>query len=241
MTGPADLSNLTATVAHELVTPLAVISSAAHLLRRQEERDRDPSETDEIVAAIERNVTLAQLVVESLRTLDIEKGDIQLSRRSVDIVQLVRTTITDLERTLLRKHPTEVRVPAPAVAVAADPPRIRQVLVNLLSNAAKYSPPGRDIVVEVRERADTVDVVVRDRGHGVSPDDAERIFEKWERADDATSGLGLGLHLARMIARAHDGELRLEPAEKDDGAVFVLELPAAGDADGRDVPDARRG
>lgn len=228
MSRPDDLSVIAATVAHELVAPLAIIASGARLLRRTDGEERDPEESDEIIAAIERNVATAQIVVEALRTLDVEGGDLELARRPVAIIELVETTLRDLGQTILRDHPSAVLAPDEEIEVLADPPRVRQVLFNLLSNAAKYSPPGRDIIVEIRGGTDAAQVVVRDRGHGIAPDDAERIFEKWERADEGTSGLGLGLHLSRAIARAHGGELGLEDAPDDEGARFVLTLPLPG-------------
>lgn len=227
-TSPSDLSAIAATVAHELIAPLAIIASAANLLKRQGAGERDPDEVDEIVGAIERNVAHAQIVVEALRTLDVDGEDLHLAVRPTPLRGLLDTTVRDLEQTVLRRHPTRVVGPEPGPEVPVDPPRIRQVLFNLLSNAAKFSPDGRDVVVELRPPADgMVDVLVRDQGHGVAPDDAERIFEKWERAHEGTPGLGLGLHLARSIARAHGGDLRLAPASEDDGAVFVLALPTA--------------
>lgn len=228
MPRPPDLSEVAATVAHELVAPLAIIASGARLLRRQDGEERDPAEVDDIVAAIERNVGLAQIVVEALRTLDADGGDLALSPRPVDIAEIAEiaeTTVADLSETILQRHPTSLEVPEGDLEVRADPARIRQVLFNLLSNAAKYSPRGREIVVEVRPGDGEVEVVVRDRGQGVAPEDAERIFRKWERADDSTAGLGVGLHLSRAIARAHGGDLVLEDAPDGEGARFVLRLP----------------
>ena len=227
MSAPADLSSVAATVAHELVAPLAIIASAVSLLKRQGSEVRDPAEVDEIVGTIERNVAHAQIVVEALRTLDTDGDDLHLAAGPTDLNDLVATTVRDLETTVLRHHPTEVVDPGIVVEARVDPPRIRQVLFNLLSNAAKFSPTGRTITLELRPPADgRIEVLVRDQGHGVAPDDAERIFEKWERADPGTRGLGLGLHLARAIARAHGGDLELEPATDDGGGVFVLSLPA---------------
>lgn len=228
MPAPSDLSSVAATVAHELAAPLAIIASAANLLRRHGSAERDPAELDEIVGTIERNVAHAQIVVEALRTLDVDGDELELAVRPTPVAALVTTAVRDLEPTVLHRHPTRVVTSGTEVEVLVDPPRIRQVLFNLLSNAAKFSPAGREVVVEIRPPADGMaEVVVRDQGNGVAPDDAERIFEKWQRADPDTGGLGLGLHLARAIARAHDGDLQLEPATEDDGAVFVLSLPTA--------------
>ena len=116
--------------------------------------------------------------------------------------------------------------------VNADPEAMKQVLINLLSNAEKYSPEGKEIqVVVVREDRDTVVAAhVRDRGIGVAENDRERIFLEFVRVDDSLSarvpGTGLGLTIARRIARDHGGNLTC--AGRDDGGSdFVLELPAA--------------
>lgn len=223
------LDELTSTLAHELVAPLSVIGSAAALLGDGPVHDQDADEVAEIVATIARNVELAQLVVDGMRNRGQEGADIPVQRRDTDVAELARSAIDDLQRTLLRDHPTQVEAPATLVA-HVDPLRTRQVLFNLLSNAAKFSDVDRQIRLLVTPLPDgRAELTVRDRGHGVAPEDAERIFEKWTRADvDAdVSGLGLGLHLARAIARAQGGDLTLEEPSDSDGAVFVLTVPAA--------------
>lgn len=223
-------AELASVVAHELMAPLTVIGSAAALLDDLD-ASRDGEEVQRIAATITRNVELARLVVEGLRNADADGSDVHLVPRQTDLPQLVADAVADLDRTVLRDHPTEIEAPAHLVC-ELDPLRIRQVLFNLLSNAAKYSPAGRVITVSVTSQGDTVAVVVRDRGHGVAPDDSDRIFDKWTRVgtDDDVQGLGLGLHLSRAIARAHGGDLCLQPAAEE-GAVFRLELPCRGPAD----------
>lgn len=215
---------LASIVAHELIAPLTVIGSAASLLRRDPERDDDPEEVAEIVATIHRNVELAKLVVEGLRSSDIADDEVPIDPEPTDLVALARTVVGDLERTVLRNHPAEVYGEDELVA-PVDPIRVRQVLFNLLSNAAKYSPAGRDVRVGVEAVDGVARITVRDRGHGVAPEDADRIFSKWTRAHHDTDGLGLGLHLARAIARSHDGDIRMEHPEDGQGSIFVMELP----------------
>lgn len=224
-----DLSDLSSVIAHELLAPLTVIGSAASLLGTGPVHEQDPDEVAEIVATIRRNVELAQLVVEGMRNHGTEGQDITLERRDTDVASLARTVLGDLDRTILRHHPTKIDAPE-SVMASVDPLRTRQVLFNLLSNAAKFSGVDQEIRVIVEGLADgRATMTVRDRGHGVAPRDAERIFEKWARSDvdSDVKGLGLGLHLARAIARAQGGDLTLQQPDDADGAIFVLEAPAA--------------
>lgn len=223
--GERDIDELASLVAHELVTPLSVIRSAATLLRNTSQEQVTADETREIVDTIARNAELAQLVVDGLRTRD-DGSQISVELHPTDVVAVAREVVGDLARTVLRDHPTTVDGVADLV-VPADGARVRQMLVNLLTNAARYSPAGREVRVHVEPREDGgASVSVRDRGGGVAPADAERIFEKWERADDDDpSGLGLGLHLSRRIARAHGGDLVLERSPDGTGAIFVIQLP----------------
>jgi len=114
--------------------------------------------------------------------------------------------------------------------VAGDPDKIRQVLVNLLDNAIKYSPDGGDVVVELEGGNGRVRLAVRDRGLGIPPGEQERIFEKFYRLDPALTrgvgGSGLGLFISRKLVSRMGGSLtvRSQPGE---GAAFVVDLPAA--------------
>lgn len=240
MPASADLSSLAASVAHELVTPLAIIASATSLLERDDGQTRPPEELDEIVATIRRNVSLAQVVVESLRNLDEDGSDVEVRPQQVHLSAFVRTTVGDLERTILRDHPTTVVAGDGDLVVDVDPVRLRQVLFNLLSNAAKFSPAGHQVTIRLEASDRAARLVVEDDGRGIAPGDADRIFRKWERIDDDTTGLGLGLHLSRAIARAHGGELTLAETNGGRGAVFVVTLPRSQPSDHDGPAVARR-
>jgi signal transduction histidine kinase len=213
-----------AAVAHELGTPLAVAQAAIEALRKT-------ASTDEAVMLVDaalRSLRSIELQVARLRRL--EGATDELARRPVDLVALARELIDDLDASLLHEHPTGLDAPDRLVAVI-DPDKVRQVLYNLLSNAAKYSPPGRDIVITIASTDEGAVVLqVRDRGDGVAPENAERIFDKYERLEREPPGAGLGLYLSRLVVEEHGGTLRLQPAEGE-GSIFELILPT-GRADG---------
>lgn len=185
----------------------------------------DPDQRRELGDAALRNLHLLDLQVRRLQQLGGGAPQPQL-QTDVDLVRLASNVVHDLSRSTLGDHPTSVAADG-IVLARVDPDQVRQVLFNLLSNAAKFSPAGLDIVVDVAERGDHAIVQVRDRGAGVAPDDAERIFERYERAAEGIPGAGLGLHLSRLIARAHGGDLYLVPGDGE-GAVFELALPRDG-------------
>ncbi len=123
----------------------------------------------------------------------------------------------------------ETQGPADLPPVSADPEALKQILINLLSNAEKYSPRLKEIDVEVGHRGTDVLVHVKDRGIGVAEKDRERIFREFVRVDDTLTtrvpGTGLGLTIARRIARDHGGQLICESREGG-GSDFILSLPA---------------
>ena len=132
--------------------------------------------------------------------------------------------------TLPGHHPIEVMVRGDlgtGVCVLADPERIGQVLRNLLSNAAKYSPEGTPIELRVIGKEGRVRIEVADHGQGIHPDDVPRIFEKFGRGRDRERhkmpGVGLGLYLSRRIVRGHGSELTLQ-TRVGEGSVFGFEL-----------------
>ena len=223
-------SDFVATASHELRTPLAAVYGAARTLRRTDiELPAEQYEAflDIIVSETER---LTAIVSQILLAGQLEEG-----RADVD------TTATDL-RPLVDSVPASTRVRTPAhielrveqngdrALALADEDKLRQVLVNLLDNAIKYSPDGGEVAVELAGGAGRVRLTVRDHGLGVPPGEQERIFEKFYRLDPALTrgvgGSGLGLFISRELVTRMGGSLtvRSQPGE---GAAFVVDLPAA--------------
>lgn len=226
--GPTDegwslLEDFASTIAHELRTPLAIVEmNAATLLERAD--DLDAEQQAGMLRSIHRNSKLATLLLGRLSLArEVEAGDVVLVPQQLDLVEVTGETLADLNDVLLRDHPTEIHADGPLV-IEADPTAIREIVFNLLSNAAKYSEAGAGIEVAVERSAHDVQVIVRNHGSGVTPGDTERIFAKYERADSRGHGVGLGLYISRGLARAHGGDLQVRPAA-DAGSEFVLTLP----------------
>jgi signal transduction histidine kinase len=171
--------------------------------------------------------------------LDFSAGERGRKRYAMRIVDAARVTreIVESQRTGLGGRGFAVSLAADGAdaSVRADPEALKQVVLNLLSNAEKYSPDRKEIEVEVtRAGSDSITVHVRDRGIGVAEKDRERIFREFFRVDDSLSsrvrGTGLGLTIARRIARDHGGDISCMPREGG-GSDFIVRLPAAGNGD----------
>jgi signal transduction histidine kinase len=207
--------------AHELIGPLSTATAAVELLRAR--LDTGDVVVSDLIATTARQLRMAQL--QASRLGQLAAGPRTPAPVPTDLDVLAREVIHDLALSELAHHRTEVISEGTAVAVV-DPDLVRQVLYNLLSNAANYSPHGRTIVVEVTKDTQRIMLRVRDQGQGVAPEAVARIFEPYQRGHDDAPGLGMGLAISRDIARRHGGDLTLdlEPASQG-GAVFLLTLP----------------
>ncbi len=215
-------------VSHELRTPMAaVIGSARTLQQRWRELTADQRESFLGLIADETD-RLAALVSDVLDTSRIDAGTFNIRFGEVDLAELVRDTVALAElgsdEVGLR---AEVHEPLPQVR--GDAERLRQVLVNLIDNAIKYSPAGDEVEVRAYSEADRVVVDIRDHGPGIALEDQRLIFEKFGRVTSGNTrpGTGLGLFIARSIAEAHGGTIDVSstPAR---GATFTLDLPRQG-------------
>jgi signal transduction histidine kinase len=220
-------SDFIATVSHELRTPMTAVYGAARTLLRS---DVDLA-GDESRALLEMIATqserLAQITEEVLLASRLDRGTVTVEQEQVDVAEIVRETAQAMERHLGRRASFELRLPAFA-HVTGDSDRIRQIVTNLIDNAAKYSREGGRIRVSVEEHGRRVRLSVADEGVGIPAAEQEAIFEKFYRVDPEQTqgggGTGLGLYISRELARRMNGEIFVD-SEPSHGSTFVLELP----------------
>lgn len=220
-------TGLLSSVSHDLRTPLASITGAATALRQDEALDADTRREliDSIVSEAER---LERLVSNLLDMTRLEQGAVTVQREWVPAEEVVGSALTRLERRL-SGHLVHVTVAPDLPLLSVDPVLLEQLLVNLLENAAKYTPPGSEIAVSATLEGAEVVLEVADRGPGLPPGEEERIFERFHRGPRAgASGTGLGLAIARAIAQVHGGRLSAQNREGG-GARFRLAVPLPAD------------
>ncbi|MFQ5617013.1 MAG: ATP-binding protein [Anaerolineales bacterium] len=170
---------------------------------------------------------LDRLVQDVLNASQLEAGELSLQPEPISLLPMVRQVV---EQTRARTATRPIRLPdKPGLPLAfADRDRVIDVLVNLLDNADKYSPPDQEIHLEVRANQMDVTVSVRDGGSGLPPDDLERVFDKFYRTDSSDSqtayGYGLGLYVCRRLVEAQGGRIWAEN-HPGGGAVFSFTLP----------------
>lgn len=223
-------TSFVANVSHELKTPLTSIRMFAEMLRdgRQADPQKQKHYLDVMTAETERLTRLINNVLDFSR---MERGEKRYNMRISDLVALTRDVV-ESERARLESNGFEVVLTTRAgrLPVNADQEAIKQAILNLLSNAEKYSPQVKEIkVVTGRDRGEAV-VRVHDRGVGIPPEKAKNIFDEFYRVDDALTsevkGTGLGLTIARKILKDHGGAIRYTGREGG-GSTFEIRLPVA--------------
>ncbi|HWE26221.1 MAG TPA: hybrid sensor histidine kinase/response regulator [Myxococcales bacterium] len=213
-------------VVHELQTPLAAAKAQAQLALHQLGHEQSEEATGRSLRLISRQIDrLSRLVADLLDVNRLESGQLELHPSEFDL-----RTVVDEVRTRMDpgddRHPINVRAPD-HIAVIADRDRIDQVLVNLLSNAIRYSPDGGAIDIVIEQTTDTVDIRIVDHGLGVPKEHQRVIFERFGRAHGPTyGGLGLGLAISKGIIEQHGGSIWVESSGKPgEGSTFHVRLP----------------
>jgi two-component system, OmpR family, phosphate regulon sensor histidine kinase PhoR len=222
-------SDFVATVSHELRTPLTSIYGFAETLLREDasfgEEDR-ASFVRYIASEAER---LNRLVDSLLSAARLETGAVGLVLAPVDVAAVARD-VAPWAGGRSEQHKLALVLPPGGALADADADRVRQVLINLIDNAIKYSPDGGTVTVRVRKRRRVVELRVSDEGIGISERDQRNLFQKFFRVDAAMSrgirGIGLGLYLVRGFVTAMGGRIWVE-SEHGKGSTFVVELPAS--------------
>ena len=218
-----------ATLAHELRNPLAPIRTGLHILRMT---------TDPVMAAKSRDVMerqlghLVRLVDDLLDVSRITRGKVTQSRQRIDLRKVIDNAL-ELARPSIdaHGHTLALQVPDQALLLDGDATRLAQVLANLLNNAAKYTPSGGRVSLDVEQVPETLIVRVSDNGIGIPADMLDRVFDMFTQLDASIDrsqgGLGIGLTLVRRLVELHGGTVDVHSDGPGTGSTFTVYLPAA--------------
>jgi PAS domain S-box-containing protein len=217
-----------AMLAHELRNPLAPITSAAELLQMTPDTDTRVRRISDVIVRQANHMT--ELVDDLLDVSRVTRGLAILDKEPVDIKTVVAEAVEQV-RPLVenRGHALNTHLPLENAVVLGDKKRLVQVLANLLSNAAKYTPNGGCIDLRLRVDADRITLCVHDNGIGMSPELVKRVFELFAQgertADRAQGGLGIGLALVKSLVELHGGAIEAQSNGIGTGSEFIASLP----------------
>jgi len=220
-----EMRQFSAALAHELRTPLAILRGELELGLRQGRGQREMLENQ-----LEQIDRLKRLIDQILTLARAESGQIALNVAPVDIGDLAGSLVDQLQP-LADAHEIELSCErCDRVLVNGDAGWLQRLLINLLDNALKFTPPGGRVTLSVSRTASAARIIVRDTGVGMSAEDASRAFDRFFRADPARSstieGAGLGLSLAQWIVQSHHGTIRVDSC-CGTGSTFTVTLPAS--------------
>jgi signal transduction histidine kinase/ActR/RegA family two-component response regulator len=219
-----------AMLGHELRNPLSPILNSARLIRLA---GHEPAVVEQSAQVVERQVEhLTRLIDDLLDVARITEGKIVLKRQRVELMPLVYQAL-EATRGLMESRAQRLTIQPPSdnVFLDADPARIVQVLTNLLTNAAKYSPEGSEVGVSARREGGVVTLRVKDSGLGIAPEMLPRLFVPFSQASDALDrsqgGLGIGLALVKRLVEMHGGTVTAASPGLGQGSEFTVTLPLA--------------
>jgi signal transduction histidine kinase/ActR/RegA family two-component response regulator len=217
-----------ATLSHELRTPLNAVIGWTRMLASGR-LDRENSK--HALEVVERNAWAQKQIIEDI--LDVSRvitGKLQLNLASVDLIAVVDAALDAVRPAMDAKEiRIETIIDASLRVISGDPDRLQQVVWNVLSNAAKFTPTGGSIEISVGQTGTHVLITVKDNGPGIDPSFLPHVFERFRQGDGSTTrthgGLGLGLAIVRHLVELHGGTIGVENREDGQGAVFTIRLP----------------
>lgn len=240
-------SNFLATVSHELRTPLTSIIGYSEMLKEGLAGGLSGEQTEYVTTIFEKGNQLLELITGLLDLSKLESGTLQMRSSEVDLGRLVQDVITTLTPAALKAEVRlEKHIPAATPTLKGDPTRLRQVLLNLVDNALKFTEPGGKVTVEAEmaslgldpgdddgvvlmaARQPAVAVTVRDTGIGIPEEEKSKVFDPFYQVDSGTTrqagGTGLGLSIVRRLVEAHEGQLEVRD-NLPKGSAFVVTIP----------------
>jgi two-component system, chemotaxis family, CheB/CheR fusion protein len=219
-----------ATLSHELRNPLAPVRTAAQILTSPK---LQPEELGRVQAIISRQVGhMSSLLDDLLDVSRITRGAFTLKKGYVKLADIIEEAVEAAQPAIDRRgHTLRIDRPSQEISLEADPVRMTQILTNLLTNAAKYTPKGGEIKVGTRMEANSLVLYVRDNGVGLSPEMLGKVFDMFTQVEAqkarAEGGLGIGLALVKGLVELHGGRIEARSAGLNQGSEFVVTLPRA--------------
>ncbi len=221
------------TASHELKTPLASVIAYAELLE-ENESELQPAQREEFVKRLKGEASRLMRLIEDLLELSrLESGKIVLHRRELALNEIVTTALETLKPQAARQHVTLVtQLASDLPRLSLDEVKMRQVVVNLVGNAIKFSPIRSEVTVRTHVEPRWVVIEVRDQGPGILPEETAHVFELFGHRSKGLrgeEGLGIGLHLVKRISELHGAHVGVK-SEPGRGSTFWVRLPLAEDA-----------
>jgi signal transduction histidine kinase len=221
------LNEFLAILGHELRNPLSAIVTTLHLLKLQAGAEQNQ---EQAYGVLDRQVAqLTRLLDDMLDVSRIARGKLQLAKAPLVVQEAIRRAV-ETTRSLFaaRGHELSVNLPESPIRLLADPGRLEQVLTNLLTNAAKYTPPDGQVDIGLAVDASHAVIRVRDNGVGIAPEMLPQVFEMFiQMPEHRGQGLGIGLSLAKTLVEMHGGTLEAQSAGQNQGTTFICRLPLA--------------
>lgn len=213
---------------HQLRTPATAVKQYAGMLLEGFMGDLSPDQKTMIQKVYDNNERQIHTINSLLRIAQVDAGQIELNLTPVNLSVLLKSVIDDQAHKFKSlSQAVHLKIPKKEVVVDIDEPRFRMVLENLLDNASKYSPKGKDIYVNLKLQKNKVVIEIKDTGVGIAPHDIPRIFEKFSRIDNPLSvlvgGTGLGLYWVDKIVQLHGAKLRVK-SEINKGTAFCIQI-----------------
>jgi two-component system, OmpR family, sensor histidine kinase KdpD len=218
-------------ISHDLRSPLASITGILSSLKEQETDLSEQAKQELLTTASEEATRLNRFVTNLLNMTRLEAGVVRLKEEPCDVQDLISCALAQLDQQLTDRS-VQIHLPPDVPLVAMDMVLMTQVLVNLLENALKFSPPDSEIDITVRLDRTFLRIEVEDRGHGIPEDDLDRVFDKFYQVPipEGRGGTGLGLSICKGIVEAHGGRIRAQN-RRGRGFSVILKLPLKSPAD----------
>ena len=219
-----------ATVSHELRTPLAAIYGSAQTLLREDIEFDESGQKRLLDVIAQESERLSRIADDILFANKLDSGQFILGEKRIDLLALAREVVDEMRACFASRDDISIDLAVPATidSLVGDSDKLRQVLINLIDNAVKYSPDGGRVDVAVEARDGGVRLAVSDEGIGIAPLEQRRIFGKFYRVDPelarGVGGTGLGLYICRELVRRMGGRVTVS-SEEGKGSTFVVDLP----------------